>query len=101
MNPFSDVTVYGQPDCGSCDAAVWMLEDADLSVDKVNILENEAAMSYVTGVIGAKSVPVIVSDVADPIVGYKPDEIEELIELIRSKKLITEVHDYVFVEEDN
>ena len=99
MNPFADVTVYGQPNCGSCDAAVWMLEDAGLSVGKVNVLDHEVgAMQYVTGVLGAKSVPVIVSDVAEPIIGYRPDEIEELIELIRAKKLATEVHDYVYEE---
>lgn len=98
MNPFSDVTLYGQPNCVGCDSAIWALEDANLSVDKVNILENEAAMTYVTGVLGVKSVPVIVSDVADPIVGYRPDEIEELIDLIRAKKLATEVHDYVYEE---
>lgn len=98
VNPFSDVTLYGQPNCVGCDSAIWALEDANLSVDKVNILENEAAMTYVTGVLGVKSVPVIVSDVADPIVGYRPDEIEELIDLIRAKKLATEVHDYVYEE---
>lgn len=77
------VTVFSQPQCRSCDRVKAKLEEAGVEFDTVNILENQEAYTYVRDVLKATSVPVIVSDVLDPILGYQPDKLKELISELR------------------
>lgn len=78
---FAPVTVYGQPNCPSCVRVVQKLENAGVEFDYVDISKHQfhEARVYVTEVLGAKSVPVVVDDYHEPILGYQPDLLGELI----------------------
>lgn len=93
---FAPVTVYSRRGCKPCERVKQKLEDADIEYDSVSLDLNEEARTYVVDVLGAKSVPVIVSDVRDPIIGYQPDELDELIRLLKLEK----IHDYVYEGDD-
>jgi glutaredoxin-like protein NrdH len=58
-----------------------VLKHAGIEYETVNLdlPQHEDAMSYVANVIGAKSVPVTVSDVYPPILGYQPEKLKELV----------------------
>lgn len=77
----SDVTLYTSTVCQLCDRTKLRLWDAEIDFDIVNLdLPGfEEARTYVTQVLGAKSVPVVVSDVHPPIIGYQPDKLKRLI----------------------
>ncbi|QBJ01143.1 NrdH-like glutaredoxin [Mycobacterium phage Arissanae] len=83
---FAPITIYTQPGCRPCHRVQEKLEEAGLDYDVVNLLTNEEAKTYVTKVLNATSVPVIVSDVRDPIIGYQPDELADLINYLTTSE---------------
>lgn len=89
------LTVYSQPNCLPCTRVIKQLRDAGLKPDVVDITENDLGYSFVKHTLGAKSTPVIVSDVMNPIVGYQPDKVRELIVTLNADK----IHDHVGEEE--
>lgn len=98
MNPFADVTVYTKPGCDGCSKAIKHLEHAGVSVDVVDVTLDENAYNYVTQMLGAKSVPVIVADYGE-IYGYQPEQVSRLIELIKGERTVENtdgIHDYVW-----
>ncbi|KRD08617.1 NrdH-redoxin [Mycobacterium sp. Root265] len=82
------ITVYTSPGCKPCERVKQMLEDAGVEYDAVNLMtkENEDAYVYVTEVLHVRSTPVVVTDTHNPIVGYQPDKIKELIEYYSSSE---------------
>ena len=82
------VTVYSQPGCQPCRLVKKRLYDAGIEFEDVDITKNEDARTYVTEVLGASTVPVIVTDTHDPIVGFRLEQLTELI------------HDYVYEEDE-
>ncbi|AOE44674.1 NrdH-like glutaredoxin [Gordonia phage Strosahl] len=80
MNLFSPVTVYGQPSCKPCERVKSQLEEAGVEFEYVDISANDEARTYVTGVLKARSTPVIVTDAHDPIIGYDTSKIRSVIE---------------------
>lgn len=79
---FTPVTVYTKPGCRPCHRVQQKLEDAGIDYDVVDITKNSEAYTYVTHTLKAKSVPVVVTDTHEPIIGYQPGELEELIEYL-------------------
>jgi glutaredoxin-like protein NrdH len=77
---FSPVTLYTQPLCKACDRVKDRLTEAGVAFDAVDITQNADAYTYVRDVLGAGSVPVIVTDTHKPIIGYQPDKLAELID---------------------
>lgn len=93
MKTLNRVTVYTQPQCRSCDRVKSKLVDAGVEFEAIDILQDPASYDFVKNVLGARSVPVVVSDVMAPIFGYQPDRLQHLILELRD---YTEVHDYIF-----
>lgn len=83
---FAPLTVYTQPGCQPCRLVKKRLDDAGIEYEAVDISKNDEARTYVTEVLKASSVPVIVTDTHDPIIGFRSDQLAELI------------HDYVYEE---
>lgn len=83
--------VYTQPGCLPCKRVINKLLEAGVPIEVVDISLHEEAKTYVTQVLGAKSTPVIVSDVMEPILGYQPDKLKELIVTLNADK----IHDHV------
>ncbi|QBJ04858.1 NrdH-like glutaredoxin [Mycobacterium phage Elephantoon] len=77
---FAPITIYTQPGCRPCHRIMQKLDDKGLDYDVVDLTRNEEAKIYVTSVLKAASVPVIVTDHLEPIIGYQPDKLDELIE---------------------
>ncbi|AHJ86422.1 hypothetical protein 40AC_59 [Mycobacterium phage 40AC] len=77
---FAPVTVYTQPLCKPCDRVKEKLTEAGVEFDAVDLMANAEAYTYVRDVLKASSTPVIVTDALDPIIGYQPDKLSELID---------------------
>ncbi|AGT14308.1 NrdH [Mycobacterium phage Adzzy] len=76
---FAPVTVYTRPGCKPCQRVKDQLTEAGIDFDAVDVTENAEAYDYVTKVLNAMSVPVVVTDTHKPILGYQPDQLAELI----------------------
>lgn len=72
------VLVYSQPKCRGCARVKKMLNDAGVEFEEVDILKNRLAYEHIK-YLGATSVPVIEADGFEPIVGYDPTKLKELI----------------------
>lgn len=79
MTEYPPITLYTKPVCAGCKLVKDLFEREGVDYEVVDIIENDEAYSYVTNVIGAQTVPVVVSDLADPIIGFKPDALKALI----------------------
>ncbi|AMW64137.1 glutaredoxin [Mycobacterium phage EvilGenius] len=77
---FAPVTVYTQPLCKPCDRVKEKLTAAGIEFDAVDLSANAEAYTYVRDVLKARSTPVILTDAFDPIIGYQPDKLAELVE---------------------
>lgn len=77
----SDCTIYTKTVCKLCDKVKLKLKQAGVEFEIINLdlPEFAEARSYVENVIGARSVPVVVSDVLPPILGYRPEKLKQLI----------------------
>lgn len=75
------MTIYTTTVCKLCDKVKLKLKAAGVEFEIINLdlPEHIEARSYVENVIGAKSVPVVVSDVLPPILGYRPEKLKQLI----------------------
>ncbi|MCA2331877.1 NrdH-redoxin [Mycobacterium avium] len=80
------VTVYTQPGCRPCKRIMDQLKmfGVPFEVVDISLPEFSEAKTYVTEVLGAKSTPVVVSDVYEPIIGYQPDKIKQLVTALAS-----------------
>lgn len=76
---FEPVTIYTQPGCQPCVRVRELLEKEGIGYDLVNLQTNDEARTYVMDVLKASTVPVIVTDVMDPIIGADPEKLKELI----------------------
>ncbi|QFG11570.1 NrdH-like glutaredoxin [Mycobacterium phage BogosyJay] len=77
---FAPITIYTQPGCRPCHRIMQKLDDNGIDYDVVDLTRNDEAKTYVTTILKATSVPVIVTDTHDPIIGYDPQKLAELIE---------------------
>lgn len=82
------ITVFSQPGCQPCRLVKKRLNDAGVEFNDVDITLDQPAHHYITEVLQAHTVPVIVADDRDPIIGFRVDQLAELI------------HDYVYEEDE-
>ncbi len=73
------ITVYTQPGCRPCKRVLRKLADAKLIHRSVDVTTDPEGMRFLRS-IDAKSVPVVVADGYEPIVGYQPDLLAYLID---------------------
>ena len=95
---FTPVTVLTQPGCRACHRVMQKLDDAEIDYDVVDISLNNEAYTYATQVLKAKAVPVVLTDTHEPIIGYQPEKLDELIDHFRIAE--EAIHDYAW-EGDN
>lgn len=77
------VTLYTQPLCRPCERVKSKLKEAGIEFQEVNILEDDKAYSYVKNTLGAKSTPILEALGHEPILGYDPIKLKELISELR------------------
>lgn len=75
------MTLYSRTVCKLCDRMKLRLTEAGVTFETINLdlPEYDDARTYVTQVLGAKSVPVVVSDVYPPILVFQPEKIKQLV----------------------
>ena len=79
------ITIYTQPDCRPCKRVIGMFDDADVSVDIVDIADDLIAKDFVIRGLQGKSTPIIHDDeTGETIRGYQPTETKNLIERIKN-----------------
>lgn len=82
---YPPVTLYTKPNCPGCNLVKTKLAEAGVEFEVVDITENDEAYTYVTQVLGAQGVPVIVSEDLEPIIGFRRERLRELIERYGAK----------------
>ncbi|TCO69467.1 glutaredoxin-like protein NrdH [Rhodovulum euryhalinum] len=70
------ITVYYKPACVQCTATTRALEARGLSFEVIDLTEDDAALSRVTG-LGYRQVPVVIAG-EDHWAGFRPDLIGRL-----------------------
>lgn len=70
------ITVYSRPACVQCTATTRALEARGLSYEVIDLTEDDAALSHVTG-LGYRQVPVVIAG-EDHWAGFRPDLIGRL-----------------------
>ncbi len=73
------ITVYTQPGCRPCKRVLAKLLEAGLPHKVVDVSVDLQAKGFLN-LLGAKSVPVVVAEGYNPIVGYEPILLKYLIE---------------------
>ncbi len=73
------ITVYTQPGCRPCKRVLAKLLEAGLPHKVVDVSVDLQAKAFLN-LLGAKSVPVVVAEGYNPIVGYEPILLKYLIE---------------------
>ena len=75
----SQVIVYTQPGCLPCKRVIDKMWDAGIDPEIIDISRDLVSKDYLTRWLGAKSTPVIEADGFDPVIGYQPDKLKEII----------------------
>lgn len=86
MTLFAPITVYTQPHCKPCERVKEKLTKAGIQFEAVDLTLNNEAYDYVTKVLKVRSTPVVVSDTHEPIIGYQPEKLQELIDYYTSSE---------------
>ena len=73
------ITVYTKPACVQCDATKRHLKKLNLEFDTIDITEDQEAYDKIVS-MGFQAAPVVITD-TDSWSGYKPDKINELVDL--------------------
>lgn len=89
------IILYTQPDCRPCKRVAQKLKEAGVEFELVDLTVNLIAADYVKKVIRASSTPIIEVDGREPIIGYQPDKVKELI-----LEFSDSIHDYVYEGDD-
>lgn len=67
--------VYSKPDCVQCSVTYRALAAKGIAYQIVDLLDNAAALEYVTQELGYSQAPVVVVDDNDHWAGFRPDKI--------------------------
>lgn len=59
------ITIYSQPACQPCRLTKKLLDSKGLAYTEVDVLSDDAAYAYITEELGARNVPVVVTDQGD------------------------------------
>lgn len=93
------VTVFSQPNCLPCKRVVSKLKAAGIHVDVIDVTRDELAYTYLSDTLGVASTPVVEANGFEPIVGYQPDRLADLIASIKIESALDEIHDHVGEED--
>lgn len=83
---YPPLTLYTKPKCPGCNLVKGLLDKDEVDYEVVDIEANAEAYTYVTQVLGAATVPVLVADSSTPIIGFKPDKIRALLKALKPKE---------------
>ncbi|WP_124058441.1 glutaredoxin family protein [Vaginisenegalia massiliensis] len=63
------ITVYSKHNCNNCTLMKNLIKQSGFTYDEINIEENEEAFKFVKERVQAQSMPVIIIDDQEPIIG--------------------------------
>lgn len=73
----SKIHLYSKPNCPQCDMTKFLLKNEEIEFQEKNIMEDETHLNYLKE-LGFMSVPVVMVDGIEPIVGFQPERLKEL-----------------------
>ena len=77
---FTPVTIYTRPGNEDTWELMDRLEEFDVDYEVVNLDQNDEAKTYVEQILNAgDTLPIICSDIMDPLIGYDYFEVDQLI----------------------
>ena len=74
----NQVYVYSKPACVQCNMTYRALDNAGINYEVINILENAAALEYITEELNYSQAPVVVVDDNNHWSGFRPDKISAI-----------------------
>lgn len=72
------VTVYTKYGCPKCDMTKTVLKGEGIEFDAINVQDDEEAMTFIRDELQISSMPVVIKEGHDPIVGFEPEKLKEL-----------------------
>ena len=71
------IHLYSKPNCPQCDTTKFLLKNENIEFHEKNIMEDESHLNYLKD-LGYMSVPVVMVEGIEPIVGFQPERLKEL-----------------------
>lgn len=71
------IHLYSKPNCPQCDMTKFLLKNENIEFHEKNIMEDESHLTYLKN-LGYMSVPVVMVEGIEPIVGFQPERLKEL-----------------------
>ncbi|WP_057766694.1 glutaredoxin-like protein NrdH [Companilactobacillus tucceti] len=74
----NNVIVYSKNNCMQCKMTKRFLKEHNVNFEERNINQDPKYLDFLKQQ-GFKSVPIVMQDNTDPIVGFRPDSLKELV----------------------
>ena len=71
------IHLYSKPNWPQCDMTKFLLKNENIEFHEKNIMEDESHLNYLKD-LGYMSVPVVMVEGIEPIVGFQPERLKEL-----------------------
>ena len=75
----SKVIVYTKKNCPKCEMTKQYMDTLNIEYETIDVADNEKAREYVKS-LGFQTLPVVVSESGEAWFGFRPDNIELLVE---------------------
>ncbi|GKQ42445.1 NrdH-redoxin [Companilactobacillus sp. RD055328] len=74
-----NIVVYSKNNCMQCKMTKRYLSEHNVNFQEINVSNEPEAIDYLKG-LGYQSVPVVMQNDNDPIVGFRPDALKGLVD---------------------
>ncbi|MGR3742455.1 glutaredoxin-like protein NrdH [Companilactobacillus sp. DQM5] len=74
-----NIVVYSKNNCMQCKMTKRYLTEHDINFREINVSNEPEYIDYLKG-LGYQSVPVVMPNDSDPIVGFRPDALKDLVD---------------------
>ena len=74
----NNVVIYSKNNCMQCKMTKRFLKENDINFEERNVNEQPQYLDYLKNQ-GFKSVPIVFAENEDPIVGFQPSKLQEIV----------------------
>ena len=73
------ITVFTKPNCMACNFTKKFIQNNEITAEFIDVTKDENALSYIKD-LGYNAMPVVYVDEQTHWFGFRPDELEKLVE---------------------